>query len=532
MRYDFVKVFYKKIGDMNFNQYQETAYEMIQYGKKKLGNGQFSKYFYNSIINIIDLVNKKYGGNDVFSSDATELKEELRCKKEIKKEQCVFLTFLIMEIQKEEMEKEGRQTVKEHYCSDGYKRKYVSILNEFYRANGLETLINCSMDNAILYFVLATRQSWKTWVDMRAEWNGYRQNDQEWHRKHSEWRYLTYSEFKEMVEKGLSKNSAQTQNTYLEADRAIEEIINDYNKEKWQKDNRNNHNEEKHTEDMKEPKVSDVFPADVQKVMENAEWRRTWYLYRMICMGIESQIETIIQNARTVKAFHYKMDEDRLKAAIDKCWLHTNYVEMQSKISSAADEKKMEEALYAYFNSCVLTAENIVHIFNETLGGYGKVVFVQAKYRFICHFSELTEEYLNDPKRRIHRAFIREYFKSDKEIEEIWDSGLTGSERNAYLLCKVMSGETITSKELLLLTALIIKKQGCQEINRDYVQNHVLKNCRFAVKLNPKNIFEKFFEDTFFDINKLYENAQKLEREMLEMGRGAVFYNIIRGKEV
>ena len=109
---------------------------------------------------------------------------------------------------------------------------------------------------------------------------------------------------------------------------------------------------------------------------------------------------------------------------------------------------------------------------------------------------------------------------------------LTGSERNARLFYKVMSGETVTSREMLLLTALVVKKQGSPEMDRDYVYNHILKNCRFDLVLHEDRPFDSFFLQSFSHIDRLHDNAMKLEKDMLVMGRGAVFYNIIRGKEV
>ena len=95
-----------------------------------------------------------------------------------------------------------------------------------------------------------------------------------------------------------------------------------------------------------------------------------------------------------------------------------------------------------------------------------------------------------------------------------------------------MSGETVTSKEMLLLTALVVKKLGSPEMDRDYVYNHILKNCRFDLELHADKPFDSFFLDSFSHIDRLHDNAMKLEKDMLDMGRGAVFYNIIRGKEV
>lgn len=517
MKYDFIKVFCEQLGDMNYEQYREIAYSMIQYGKENLGNGRFSKYFYNSITDAMKAVNKKYGKNHILPSEDEELKEELRWKKEVGKEQCIFLTFLIMTMRKKEKEK--GQTTEEDRCADSYKREYVGILNTFYKANGMEVLINSSMDNAILYFSLATQQPWERWVDLQAEWKRYRDNDDDWHRKHRDWRSLNYSEFKERVREGLSENTATTQNTYLEADRAIAEIIDDYNKGKS-------------AGNMVKIKICDVFPADVQKAMENAEWRRTWYLYRMISMGIDRQIETIIKDIKILNESHNKRDEDKLMSAVDTCWIRTNYVEIRKKISSAVDVGEMERLLRDYLNGCPLTVENIAHVFNESLGGYGETVFVQAKYRFRYHFSALMEEYLDDPRKRTHYRIIHEYFKSDEDVKKILHNELTGSERNARLFYKIMSGETVTSKEMLLLTALVVKKQGGAEMDRDYVFNHILKNCRFDLKLHEDRPFESFFLDSFSHIDRLHDNAMKLEKDMLGMGRGAVFYNIIRGKEV
>lgn len=524
MKYDFIKVFCEEIGDVNYEQYQDIAYNMIQYGKENLGNGRFSKYFYNSITDAMKVVNKKYGKNHILPSEDVELKKVLSWKKEVGREQCIFLTFLIMTMRKKEREKEKGREAEEDCCTDNYKREYVGILNTFYKANGMEVLINSSMDNAILYFSLATQQPWERWVDMQAEWKRNRDNDADWHRKHREWRSLKYSEFKERVSEGLSESTATTQNTYLEADRAITEIIDDYNKAK-----------KKSAGNMVEIKICDVFPADVQKAMENAEWRRTWYLYRMISMGIDHQIETIIKDIKILKESHNKRDEDKLMSAVDTCWLRTNYVEIRKKISSAADEEEMERLLRDYLNSCPLTVENIAHVFNESLGGYGEMVFVQAKYRFWRHFSELMKEYLDasqELRKRAYFGIIHKYFKSDEDVKNMRDNEPTGNARNARLFYKIMSGETVTSKEMLLLTALVVKKLGSPEMDRDYVYNHILKNCRFDLELHADKPFDSFFLDSFSHIDRLHDNAMKLEKDMLDMGRGAVFYNIIRGKEV
>lgn len=521
MEYRFIRIVNEQLWEMDFKKYKNIAYDMIQYGNEKLGNKRFSKYFYNSIADALKEVNKKYGENHMLPSEDAELTKELLCIGEVKKDQCIFLTFLIMTMRLMTMRKE--KIVKENCNAENYKREYVNILNTFYRANDMEVLVNASMDNAILYFSLATQQPWRRWVDMQAVWNKHRTNDYVWHRKHSDWRSLPYWKFKERVSEGLSENTRKTQNTYQEADNIIAEIIDDYNKKNAREMYR-----------KQECSVSNIFPAYVQNVMENAEWRRTWYLYRMISMGIDCQINAIIKDARIMKAPHNRRDEDRLMSAVGTCWLRTNYGTIQEKISLAVDEREMEKLLRDYLNSCPLTVENIAHVFNESLGGYGETVFVQAKYRFYHHFKELMEEHIDEhlDNQKKHSGIIHKYFKSGEVFENILRNELTGSGRNARLFYKVMSGETVTSREMLLLTALIVKKQGSQEIDRDYVFNHVLTNCRFELTLHENRAFDRFFSDSFSNIDSLYDNAMKLEKDMLQMGRGAVFYNIIRGKEV
>lgn len=515
MEFRFIRIVNEQLWEMDFKKYKNIAYDMIQYGKEQLGNERFSKYFYNSIADALKVVNKKYGKKHMLPLEDAELTEELRCIGEVKKDQCIFLTFLIMTMRLMTMRKE--KIVKENCNAENYKREYVNILNAFYKANDMEVLVNSSMDNAILYFSLATQQPWKSWVDMQAEWNEYRSNDYGWRRRHLEWRSLQYWEFKKRVSEGLSENTTKTQHTYLVADGTIAEIIDDYNKAKRRGT-------------VSEAKVFDIFPTDIQNVMENAEWRRTWYLYRMISMGIDCQIDAIIKSAKTMKASHNRRDEDRLMSAVGTCWLRTNYVKIQEKISLVVDEQEVEKLLCDYLNSCPLTVENIAHVFNESLGGYGETVFVQAKYRFHHHFEELMKEHLDNPQK--HSGIIHKYFKSDEVFKNILGNELTGSERNARLFYKVMSGETVTSREMLLLTALIVKKQGSQEIDRDYVFNHVLKNCRFELTLHENRAFDRFFSDSFSNIDSLHDNAMQLEKDMLHKGRGAVFYNIIRGKEV
>ena len=553
MEYKCIKVIYEQLGNTKLEDYQQMAYDMIKYAKEKLGNDQFHKYYYNSIRDALKLMNKKYGTNQKLPKADSELEEELRWKTETKRNQCIFWTFLVMAMwksnndqveqqkkkeiikQKERLKnkkenKEGKDESPWEQWRNNYKNKYIGILNKLFSSNGMEVLINSSMDNAILDFSLATQQPWYVWVDMQAEWNLQRGNHDRWQKKHSEWRSLKYLEFKREIEEGLKKDN-RTGTSYSVIDGqngCFNRIKNDYIDKKERKA------DEKECEEISaHPTVSSVFSEAIRATLENAEWRRTWYFYRMISLVIDNQIEEIIKIAKRVKKYNSKVVREQLNTLLNKCWLRTNSVIVLKKLLSVSDDEGWEEELRDYFNGCSLTIENIAKVFNESLGVYKEQsVFVKPKYRFAYYFPELIKEYLDDPNKRTNREIINIYFNSKDDIENIYNEVLTGSKRNARLFGKILSGETIISKEILLLTALIVKKQGIREMNNEYINNHILKNCRYDTKLDEERNFDKFFLDSFKNVWKLSDNAMAFEMQQLKNGKGAVFYNIIRGKEI
>lgn len=524
MKYEFIKTIYEYLDGIDIEACQNMAYSMIQYGKDRLGNERFSKYYYNSVVDALKLVKKKYGKGQELPWEDSELSKELS-DKNVKKDQCIFLTFFIMEIKERIIDAEKKEG--EQKDLQKYRNEYCALLNQLYRCSGMDALINSSMENAILYFSVATHQPWKVWVDMQEEWSTIRKKDEKWHKKYAEWRSLTYSELKERVREGLGESTKATQYTYLEADQSMIHIIDEYNIENYKKQRK----------DIAPVKASGIFAGNIQTTLEHAEWRRTWYLYRMFFMVIDCQIEELLENAKKRKCSESRKEERCLENRLERCWLKTNYVTVEKIISSAADEDELERKLRGYFDNCRLTAENIAEVFNESLVEHmdymtGGRVFVQAKHRFKRYFEDKMERYLSGSRDLKTSGILYKYFKSNKEVENVFKGISCGSVRNARLFCKLMSGEVVTSKEMLLLTALIAKKQGSQEINKDYVYNHILKNTRFDMNLNQDREFDRFFLDSFQHIEKLQENAVKLERTMLEAGKGAVFYNIIRGKEL
>ena len=133
--------------------------------------------------------------------------------------------------------------------------------------------------------------------DMQAEWSRREEKDKALHDKYQEWRRLTYGEFKVRVQAGMDEEEYQTQQTYIEEDKKINEIINSYIHEAdW-----NRANPGTGAEDSESISVMDVFPESVRKVMENARVEKTWYLYRMILMTVDCQIDHILRPERKLE---------------------------------------------------------------------------------------------------------------------------------------------------------------------------------------------------------------------------------------
>ena len=167
MEYRFARKLYEILGRIHLNKYQDTAYEMIEYGKKHLGNARFSKYYFNSALRALRLMRRKYKDVKNLPESDSEIETQLMGINEVRRDQCIFLTFLIMDC--------GMPLQSDDYSEEKYP--YVVMLNSLLRAAGREILINSCMDNAILYFALAARRPWKTWVDMQAEWSRREEKD-------------------------------------------------------------------------------------------------------------------------------------------------------------------------------------------------------------------------------------------------------------------------------------------------------------------------------------------------------------------
>ena len=97
----------------------------------------------------------------------------------------------------------------------------------------------------------------------------------------------------------------------------------------------------------------------------------------------------------------------------------------------------------------------------------------------------------------------------------------------------MLAGENETSREMLLLTALVCKNYGCKEIDQEYIYS-MLINCRFDADLDmQKNTpFIKYYNKVFDDIEELKPYSLEFKREMFYQHYCSVFNNIIKGREV
>ena len=520
MDYKFIETVYEHIEDPDISKYEDTAYEMIRYAKEKLGDQQFSKYYFNGIMKGLRLLDQKYKNAVKCPEQDLELKQKLQSNP-TSRNQCIFFAFLLSECK-----------IALSFC---YGNPYLSILNSLFRAAGLEVLVNSSIDDTILYLCLATGQKWKTWVDLQAMWNA--DKDLFKNGSNEEWRNLSYGEFQKRVDAGLESVDnllmmKRTQETFLRADRKIKEIADEYE-----------------GREIKVHSITELIPEDVQKTLEDSEKRRLWYVYRMLSMVINHQIE---QCVILLRRFHEETSsaakaskEKEFRQALSRCWLKSGYKHGGGSATAVLNGRKAEElteeGLRRDLAKYYIKAEHISRVFDASLGGCDRNVFVKAKCRYYYHFysasgnAMMKMTYFRSVARadRILKYMAGELDKGKLSEAELKDANsIVGQKRTARPLIQFLSGKVKISKEMLLLVALFAKHQGAEAITRAYVTDHILQNCRFDMDLEDHNIFNHFFFQAFNDIEHLQDYALELEEEYLRQCKGAIFYDMIQGREL
>ena len=90
MEYRFARKLYEILGRIHLNKYQDTAYEMIEYGKKHLGNARFSKYYFNSALRALRLMRRKYKDVKNLPESDSEIETQLMGINEVRRDQVWF----------------------------------------------------------------------------------------------------------------------------------------------------------------------------------------------------------------------------------------------------------------------------------------------------------------------------------------------------------------------------------------------------------------------------------------------------------
>lgn len=183
----------------------------------------------------------------------------------------------------------------------------------------------------------------------------------------------------------------------------------------------------------------------------NTELRRRWYFCRIINLIIEQQIKGI-------KGLDYVRE---IPAPVETRWLDDHNQIIINKIVKA-------------FNFC-FDGANIEDNQSEGLA-FG--VLTQRKQQY------------NAPHDKQKDGTERPMTHEISDLIRQTDSGKNGKKRKV-------------GRKLLLMTVLLSKVYGVEEIDLNYVTTHILFNSRYGIEINSENNdFDKFFLDTYNKLEK------------------------------
>ena len=526
---------------------KEIAEDMIAEDKKELK--RYHKYYYNMIMKALDITKQP--------RTLEEIKE--RVSDEIMKEPsvdwCVFLTFWLKECK---IPLEAR-------CRGDYQ----NLLNYLLGAADFEKLTNNSRENAVLHFALSSDCSWKQYISLMAQLKKEQKKDEnlneaeieEYHDIYLNMRGkrgtkgLAYPKFLEFVARGLKEDEKKTKETYREFDETLDNKIREY--------------KIKNNEEEKELSYLEIFPKDFTKRIDHARWRRAWYLSRMLSMLIEKNIQDVVlENIRKAYRRSYFNLEEKYGYDIgkinDDLWLKIDSKKVENLLKKrvhipipdgeVSGEKLTCEQLferqweirkkniYEYIKeNAVISIDKISKKYSEVLGGQ---CFIHRKYLMkdyskndnwnlilVSYANERKYDFQRKQIKKIQRAIFRDSEKADQFLKK--DDAEERLRRTGKTFDALLAGETETSREMLLLTALVCKNYGCKEIDQEYIYN-MLINCRFDADLDmQKNTpFIKYYNKAFDDIEELKPYSLEFKREMFYQHYCSVFNNIIKGREV
>lgn len=530
---------------------QDCVDGMLEHAKGKLDG--FHKYYFGNLNKGMRCFEEHFNKKGRYYKkyeEEIEIKQYLP-RNPVSLNQCIFTVFLLIEC--------GIMPEANYIDpADENYYPYVDIFNALLSSIKKDTLINDCMDSAILFFCLASEQKWTFWVDWQSKWNEEREKYHE--TIPEEWPVITYRELCEQIEQGLQNTNdiKATRKSFQEVDRQISERIGSY-KEKSCKAN----------------DISRIFSDDIISVLERAEKRRRWYLLRLLSFIIDKQIDNCIERFNIYKkSLQTQRDMNQLKAVFRTCWLSSmNDGKTLMNLDRRDLQNMTEEDLREFLmNLSVKKLESVANAFVDCFSverpdiGLDRVnILALAKHRYIYHYfycknndtdyddfvdnPYMKQEYLGteDTRELLENNNIdefNEYFENifeEIEIEReeridrderIQPEGFTET-RPARTLERLFIGRVRVTREMILLFVLFAKSQRCEKVTDEYVSN-LLYNCRFETDINTDNgnLFNYFYVCSMKEIEYVAQNAMDMEREYLLDLKGAVFYDITRGREI
>ena len=533
MEYKWIKAFADQIKVDQINaeskeKYRKYAEKMIDQWKQKMKGtpleDRFNLYYFNNTMKALKEL-KRCGD----PADAEEFLTETipkMCRNEISKDYCIFIAFLAKD-QKIPLD-------------DRLNGKYINLLNGLLKAADLSIVTNDNMEEILLTFAFRTCAAWEQWIDLQKEMKqvlerdaeeNNRSEEDELHRAFGALREdyengIKYYDLKRIVNGGLDDDEKKTRETYAQMTLDLGNIIEAY------KDD---------TEKALDWRFDVIFKKHFRQQAEYASWRRQWYLYRILLVIVDHNITDVIEgiDEKNFTITGKPEDPKSLRAALNRCYLKTNYKEAAKKV----DKKDPKKTLWSYLESCGKTScEKLGEIYTDVLG---ETIFLNKQYSFGYYYEKKYEEYyqkhLNDDnyaEKRQDLARIGAYFFKTEEkmkvfMEKILDSKTAIGVRMGTRINVLMSDGGNVSREMLKLTALVARAHGCSEIDEAYIQ-HMLENCRYDAGTFANHPFDQYYEKAMKagSAQELYELTEEFEENVLVMYHAAAFNNIIKGREV
>lgn len=490
MQYQFMKTIYMKCG-FSDNIYMDTKVfdgevnVLIQKINipsflEKMGIGMITNRTYRTVLRNLKNI-KKYCIND-----RGNFKE--RNDKDVKKifgvetltpvnlRYCIFTYFLITETRL------FQDNIEECIsCAKLYKDIMMSAGYTY------EQDVYPYMEDYIRAYVLRTNQGLDIYQGLLADWDKYSDLIKEDLDNDlilpyiDENRQLTFEQWQDIIDSGLEQadNEKRTRNSMILMQRKMEDFICDESKR-----------------GKKEIRL--VFSSDIIHSVRNTEKRRTWYMFRMLSVIIEHQIDMVVESLEDYRADQLGANE-AVKAAIDACWLEKGKEEGIDNVY--ATWSQIGQNLNIVEEVPIEKIEKALRMSRINIAKMGS----DYDYYFDGVYTDFDEKEEKRKKRNKGYAFAT--YKMRRGLYDETDEDVAIQERTAERGLKgILSGRGGVSREMLLLTVLISLASGVK-IAKNYVTNHVLFNSRFSRVYDKYSAFDNYFCETFDALYDTFDSA-------------------------